>query len=51
MKLLCFEQINLNLSNKFVKTYGQKKSKKKEVKDDFHKMLLEEQKRLDQSKH
>ena len=47
MKLLCFEQINLNLSNKFVKTYGNKKSKKKEVNDDFHKMLIDEQEQLD----
>ena len=51
MKLLCFEQINLNLSNKFVKTYENKKSKKKEVNDDFHKMLIDEQKQLDQSKY
>lgn len=51
MKLLCFEQINLNLSNKFVKTYENKKSKKKEVNDDFHKMLIDEQEQLDQSKY
>ena len=51
MKLLCFEQINLNLSNKFVKPYENKKSNKKEVKDDFHKMLIDEQEQLDQSKY
>ena len=51
MKLLCFEQINLNLSNKFVKTYENKKSKKKEVNDDFHKMLIDEQEQLDKSKY
>lgn len=48
MRLLASEQISSN--RKFRETYGQKKSnKKKEVKDDFRKMLIEEQKRLDQS--
>lgn len=47
MRLLGCEQINLNLSKKFVGTYGNKKSKKKEVKDDFHKMLIDEQEQLD----
>ena len=50
MRLLGCEQINLNLSNKFVKTYNQKRNKKKEVKNDFHKMLIDEQKQLDQLK-
>ena len=47
MRLLGCEQINLNLSKKFVTTYNQKRNKKKEVKDDFHKMLIDEQEQLD----
>lgn len=48
IKLIC-EQVSSN--RKFREAYIKKKSKKKEVKNDFHKMLVEEQKRLDQSKH
>lgn len=47
MRLLASEQISSN--RKFRETYQKQNKKKKEVKDDFHKMLLEEQKRLDQS--
>lgn len=50
MRLLGCEQINLNLSNKFVKTYNQKRNKKNEANTSFHKMLLDEQERLDQLK-
>ena len=49
--LINCENINLSLSKKFVETYENKKSKKKEVNDDFHKMLIDEQEQLDQSKY
>lgn len=48
MKLLKSEQINLNLSNKFVKTYIQKKKKKKEAVISFHQLLENEQNRLEE---
>ena len=49
MKLLKSEQINLNLSNKFVKTYIQKQNKKKkEAEISFHQLLENEQNRLEE---
>lgn len=48
MRLLASEQISSN--RKFRETYVKQNKKKKEVKDDFHKMLVDEQKRLDQLK-
>lgn len=50
MRLLAIEQISSN--RKFRETYvKQNKKKKNEVKDDFHKMLIDEQEQLDQSKY
>lgn len=49
MKLLVSEQINSN--RKFRETYQKQNKKKKEVKDDFHKMLIDEQEQLDKSKY
>lgn len=48
MRLLGCEQINLNLSNKFVKTYKQKQNKKKEAAMSFHQLLENEQNRLEE---
>lgn len=48
MRLLGCEQINLNLSKKFVETYIQKQNKKKEAKASFQEMLENEQKRLEE---
>lgn len=48
MKLLASEQISSN--RKFRETYQKQNKEEKEVKDDFHKMLLDEQERLNQSK-
>ena len=48
MKLLGCEQINLNLSNKFAKTYIQKQKKKKEAAISFHKLLENEQNNLEE---
>ena len=56
MRVLASEQINLNLSNKFVKTYiqkqkqkqKQKKKKKKEAEISFHQLLENEQNRLEE---
>lgn len=49
MKLLASEQISSN--RKFKETYAKQNKKKKEVKDDFHKMLIDEQEQLDKSKY
>ena len=49
MKLLVSEQISSN--RKFRETYQKQNKKKKEVKDNFHKMLIDEQEQLDQSKY
>lgn len=48
MRLLAIEQISSN--RKFRETYQKQNKKKKEVKNDFHKMLIDEQKQLDQLK-
>ena len=45
MRLLAIEQISSN--RKFRETYKKQNKKKKEVKDDFHKMLMDEQEQLD----
>lgn len=45
MRLLASEQISSN--RKFRETYQKQNKKKKEVKDDFHKMLMDEQEQLD----
>jgi hypothetical protein len=45
MRLLAIEQISSN--RKFRETYQKQNKKKKEVKDDFHKMLMDEQEQLD----
>lgn len=47
MKLLASEQISSN--RKFRETYQKQNKKKKEVKDDFHKMLIDKQEQLDKS--
>jgi hypothetical protein len=49
MRLLVSEQISSN--RKFRETYQKQNKKKKEVKDDFHKMLIDEQEQLDQLKY
>lgn len=49
MRLLASEQISSN--RKFKETYVKQNKKKKEVKDDFHKMLIDEQEQLDKSKY
>lgn len=49
MKLLASEQISSN--RKFKETYVKQNKKNKEVKDDFHKMLIDEQEQLDKSKY
>lgn len=49
MRLLAIEQISSN--RKFRETYQKQNKKKKEVKDDFHKMLIDEQEQLDKSKY
>ena len=48
MKLLASEQISSN--RKFRETYQKQNKKKKEVNNDFHKMLIDEQEQLDKSK-
>lgn len=45
MRLLASEQISSN--RKFKETYVKQNKKKKEVNNDFHKMLIDEQKQLD----
>lgn len=45
MRLLAIEQISSN--RKFREIYKKQNKKKKEVKDDFHKMLMDEQEQLD----
>lgn len=52
MKLLASEQISSNrrFSKQYSRENNKSKTKKLEEKDDFHKMLLDEQKRLNQSK-
>lgn len=48
MDLGC-KQINLNLSNKFIKTYIKKQNKKKkEAEISFHQLLENEQNRLEE---
>lgn len=49
MRLLASEQISSN--RKFKETYVKQNKKKKEVNNDFHKMLIDEQEQLDQLKH
>ena len=48
MRVLASEQINLNLSNKFVKTYKQKQNKKNEENQSFNQLLENEQNRLEE---
>ena len=49
MRLLASEQVSSN--RKFREKYVKQNKKKKEVNDDFHKMLIDEQKQLDKSKY
>ena len=44
MRILASEQISSN--RKFRETYQKQNKKKKEVKDDFHKMLIDEREQI-----